>query len=78
MVVPEKETEPEGDNVPKITGLINNNKIKIKLNYLTFSNQQFSEIMKNGLNEIRQEIKGIVNGKYIDTVFEIDKVKLIK
>ena len=42
---------------------------------MTFNNQQFSEIMKNGLNEIRQEIKGIVNGKYIDTVFEIDKVK---
>ena len=31
--------------------------------------------MKNGLNEICQEIKGIVNEKYIDTVFEIDKVK---
>ena len=27
------------------------------------------------MNEIHQEIKGIVNGKYIDTVFEIDKVK---
>ena len=27
---------------------------------MTFNNQQFSEIMKNGLNEIRQEIKGIV------------------
>ena len=31
--------------------------------------------MKNGLNDIRKDIKGIVNGKYKDTVFEIDKVK---
>ena len=42
---------------------------------MTLKNQQLSEIMKNGLNEIRQEIKGFVNEKYIDTVFEIDKVK---
>ena len=42
---------------------------------MIFNNLQFSEIIKNGLNEIRQEIKGIVNGKYIYTVFEIDKVK---
>ena len=49
--------------------LINNSKILIKFNILTFNNQQFSEIMKNSLNEIRQEIKGIVNGKYIDTVY---------
>ena len=27
------------------------------------------------MNEIRKEIECIVNGKYIDTVFEIDKVK---
>ena len=42
---------------------------------MTIKNQQLSEIMKNGLNEIRQEINAIVNGKYKDTMFEIDKVK---
>ena len=42
---------------------------------MTLKNQQLSEILKNGLNEIRQEIKAIVNGKYKDTMFEIDKVK---
>ena len=35
--------------------------LKVQLtNNLTINNQQFSEIMKNGLNEIRQEIKGNV------------------
>ena len=58
-------TEPNDDNVPEITELINNTKIEIKLNNLTFNSHIFSEIMKNGLNEILQEIKGIVNGKYI-------------
>ena len=59
ILVPEKETELNSDNVPEIKELINNTKFEIKLNNLTFNNQQFSEMMKNGLNEIRQEIKGI-------------------
>ena len=48
--VPEKETEPE---IPlPVTN------IDIKLDNLTI-NQQFSEIMNKGLNEIRHEIRGI-------------------
>ena len=77
IVVPEKKTEPNVDNgvLPEITEFINNTKIKIKLNNVTLNNKQFSEITKNDLNEIRKELKGIVNEIYIDTVFEIDKVK---
>ena len=52
--------QPYSNNVPEIkkSELINNTKIDIKLNNLTI-NQKFSEIMNNGLNEIRQKIKGI-------------------
>ena len=50
IFVPEKETEPE---IPlPVT------KIDIKLDNLTI-NQQFSEIMNKGLNEIRHEIRNI-------------------
>ena len=50
IFVPEKETEPE---IPLPVTNIN-----IKLDNLTI-NQQFSEIMNKGLNEIRHEIRGI-------------------
>ena len=83
IFVPEKETEPE---IPlPVT------KIDIKLNNLTI-NQQFSEIMNKGLNEIRHEIRNIErecrldfqrgNALYVDNRRNIaslkDKVHLIE
>ena len=83
IFVPEKETEPE---IPlPVT------KIDIKLDNLTI-NQQFSEIMNKGLNEIRHEIRNIErecrldfqrgNALYVDNRRNIaslkDKVHLIE
>ena len=84
IFVPEKETEPE---IPlPVT------KIDIKLDNLTPINQQFSEIMNKGLNEIRHEIRNIErecrldfqrgNALYVDNRRNIaslkDKVHLIE
>ena len=82
--IPVKETEPE---IPlPVT------KIDIKLDNLTPINQQFSEIMNKGLNEIRHEIRNIErecrldfqrgNALYVDNRRNIaslkDKVHLIE